>query len=440
VKRACVIQVISVEAVNNSKNQFFKTFTPYLCFLFHMRQIIIVLIFLLFEWYAFQAIRTVTKQQWVYVAFWILCGLVVANMTYQFNTGPKSQNLTPMRSYAIGIMMTLLVFDLVIILFLFGEDLYRLVYGVGRKIFSSESATSFFPGRRKMISQIALGMAALPMAGMIYGMIRGKYNYRVIKHSLVFPDLPEAFDGYQITQISDIHSGSFDNPEKIAYAVDLINQQKSDVILFTGDLVNNEATEMLPWMDTFSKLKAPQGVFSVLGNHDYGDYIPWESEAAKEANLEHLKQIQKDMGFELLLNEHRFLEKNGEKIALVGIENWGAGGFKKAGDLQKAVDGLSKEEFKILMSHDPSHWDAQVIHDDKHFHLTLAGHTHGMQFGIEIPGWIKFSPVQWRYPRWAGVYKEKGQFLNVNRGFGFLAYPGRVGIWPEITVIELKRG
>ncbi|MFA7272635.1 MAG: metallophosphoesterase [Crocinitomicaceae bacterium] len=405
-----------------------------------MRQIIIVLIFLLFEWYAFQAIRTVTKQQWVYVAFWILCGLVVANMTYQFNAGPKSQNLTPMRSYAIGFMMTLLVFDLVIILFLFGEDLYRLVYGVGRKIFSSENSTSFFPSRRKMISQIALGMAALPMAGMIYGMIRGKYNYRVIKHSLVFPDLPEAFDGYQITQISDIHSGSFDNPEKIAYAVDLINQQNSDVILFTGDLVNNEATEMLPWMDTFSKLKAPEGVFSILGNHDYGDYIPWESEAAKEANLDHLKAIQKEIGFELLLNEHRFLEKNGEKIALVGIENWGAGGFKKAGDLQKAVDGLSKEEFKILMSHDPSHWDAQVINDDKHFHLTLAGHTHGMQFGIEIPGWIKFSPVQWRYPRWAGLYEEKGQILHVNRGFGFLAYPGRVGIWPEITVIELKRG
>jgi predicted MPP superfamily phosphohydrolase len=405
-----------------------------------MRQIIIIIIFLLFEWYAFQAIRTATKNQWIQGIFWVVGFLAMANIVYQFSTGNKSQNLNPIRNYAIGFIMTLLVFDIFLILFLFGEDIIRFFYGIGRKLFSNEKAITFFPGRRKMVSQIALGVAAVPFFGMIYGMIRGKYDYRVISHTLTFPDLPQAFDGFKITQISDIHSGSLDNPEKIKYAVDLINQQKSEVILFTGDLVNNEAREMLPWMDTFSKLSAPMGVFSILGNHDYGDYISWESEQLKEDNLNHLKQIQKELGFDLLLNEHRYFEKDGEKIALVGIENWGAGGFKKAGDLQKAVEGLTNEEFKILLSHDPSHWDAQVVNDDKHFHLTLAGHTHGMQFGIEIPGWLKFSPVQWRYPRWAGVYKEKGQYLNVNRGFGFLAYPGRVGMKPEITVIELKRG
>ncbi len=405
-----------------------------------MRQIIIILVFLLFEWYAFQAIRTVTKNQWIQWMFWIVGALVVVNMIVQFNTGIKSQNLNPIRNYAIGFMMTLLVFDFVLILFLFGEDIVRFLFGIGRGIFSNEKSTSFFPERRKVVSQIALGIAAIPFTGMIYGMVRGKYNYRVVNHTLTFEDLPEAFDGFRITQISDIHSGSFDDAEKISHAVELINHQKSDVIFFTGDLVNNEATEMLPWIDTFAKLTAPHGVFSVLGNHDYGDYIPWESQQAKDDNLNHLKQIQKDMGFNLMLNEHRFLEKDGEKIALVGIENWGAGGFKKEGDLKKASEGLTNEEFKILMSHDPSHWDAQVIDDEKHYHLTLAGHTHGMQFGIEIPGWIKFSPVQWRYPRWAGIYKEKGQILNVNRGFGFLAYPGRVGIRPEITVIELKRG
>jgi uncharacterized protein len=405
-----------------------------------MRQLLIIFIFLLFEWYAFQAIRTITKNNWIYFVFWLVGILAVANIAYQFNTGIKSQNLNPIRNYAIGFIMTLMVFDFFLIIFLFGEDIFRLFYGVGRKIFSNEKPSTFFPARRKVVSQIALGVAALPFVGMIYGMIRGKYDYKVIHHSLTFPDLPEAFDGFKITQISDIHSGSFDNPEKIKYAVDLINQQKSEVILFTGDMVNNEAIEMLPWMDTFSNLNAPMGIFSILGNHDYGDYIPWESQESKDKNLDHLKEIQKEMGFDLLLNEHRYFEKDGQKIALVGIENWGAGGFKKAGDLQKAVAGLSKEEFKILMSHDPSHWDAQVVNDEKHFHLTLAGHTHGMQFGIEIPGWIKFSPVQWRYPRWAGVYEEKGQYLNVNRGFGFLAYPGRVGIKPEITVIELKRG
>jgi hypothetical protein len=282
-------------------------------------------------------------------------------------------------------------------------------------------------------------MAAIPFGAMLFGMYKGKYNFKVLKYTLEFDDLPDAFDGYRITQISDVHSGSFDNRNKIEYAVGLINQQKSDVLLFTGDMVNNMATEMEPWADLFSTLEAKDGKYSVLGNHDYGDYVEWDTEEAKQKNLDDLKKLQKDIGFDLLLNDSRFLEKGNDRIALVGVENWGKGGFKKAGDLTKAAEKISKDDFKILMSHDPTHWEEKVLADDYHYHLTLSGHTHGMQFGIEIPGWIKWSPAKWRYKHWAGIYNEGGEYINVNRGFGFLGYPGRVGIWPEITVITLKK-
>lgn len=321
------------------------------------------------------------------------------------------------------------------------EDLVRLGALGYHKI---SSGASYMPSRRKFVSSIALGLAALPFGALLYGMYKGKYNYKVLKYTMEFDDLPDAFDGYQITQISDIHSGSFDNSKKVAYAVDLVNAQKSDVLLFTGDMVNNEAVEMEPWAALFSTLEAKDGKFSVLGNHDYGDYKQWHEDETqntllKKKNLDDLKQLQKDMGFEVLLNESRYLEKDGARIALLGVENWGKGGFKKAGDLQKAKEAVAKDDFKILMSHDPSHWEEEVIPDDYHFHLTLSGHTHGMQFGIEIPGWIKWSPVKWRYKQWAGIYEQERQFINVNRGFGFIGYPGRFGIWPEITVITLKK-
>jgi predicted MPP superfamily phosphohydrolase len=196
---------------------------------------------------------------------------------------------------------------------------------------------------------------------------------------------------------------------------------------------------MLEWKDSFAKLTAKDGMYSVLGNHDYGDYVRWDSEELKLQNLKDLQKVQKDIGFDLLMNESRFIEKEGQRIAIVGVENWGKD-FKQKGDLKKASQTVDANDFKILMSHDPSHWEYQVIDDDYQYHLTLSGHTHGMQFGIEIPGWIKWSPVKWRYKYWAGIYEQKKQLINVNRGFGVLAYPGRVGIWPEITVIELKKG
>jgi predicted MPP superfamily phosphohydrolase len=404
-----------------------------------LRWFIFAIIFFLISFYGFQAIKTVSKSPWVYYLFIGLGLLIVGNFIIQFAMSSEGRVLSPSKSYAFGFLLAFMAFNLVLIPFLFGEDLIRFVIGAYEKLFSQKQEFQI-ASRRKFVSSIAIGIAAIPFASLLYGMYQGKYNYKVLKHVLHFEDLPEAFDGYRITQISDIHSGSFDNREKIEYAVNLVQEQNSDAILFTGDLVNNKATEMLPWKDLFSQLSAKDGVFSILGNHDYGDYVSWNSEAEKSQNLEDLKFLQRDMGFDLLLNESRFIERDGQRIALVGVENWGKGGFKKSGDLKKASKDIDSNDFKILMSHDPSHWDEVVLKDDYHYHLTLSGHTHGMQFGIEIPGWIKWSPVKWRYKHWAGIYKELGQYINVNRGFGYLGYPGRVGIWPEITVIELKKG
>ncbi|MGS2741522.1 metallophosphoesterase [Sinomicrobium sp. M5D2P17] len=400
--------------------------------------ILFVLLYLLLGFYAFQAIRVFTKNPYALGVYAFLALIVLGNFMYHFVLSGGGKWTSGARSYALAYLIIFMVFQLVVVIFLLGEDLTRLVIGGFRKWNSSASDT-VIPSRRKFLSAVALGVASIPFAGLLYGIYKGKYDFRVLKHTLEFEDLPDAFDGYKITQISDIHSGSFDDKEKVAYAVDLINQQDGDILLFTGDIVNNKSEELLPWMETFSRLKARDGMFSVLGNHDYGDYAHWSSEEEKEANLEQLKGLQQQLGFDLLLNESRHLQKGGDRIALIGVENWGMGGFKKAGDLDKAIQHVDKGDFKILMSHDPSHWEQQVIDHPYHYHLTLSGHTHGMQFGVEIPGWIKWSPIKWRYKYWAGIYKEMEQYINVNRGLGFLGYPGRLGIWPEITVIELKK-
>ncbi|SHG69790.1 metallophosphoesterase [Winogradskyella jejuensis] len=408
-----------------------------------MRWFIFIIIVAVADYYAFQSLRTITKSNWWYILYWVFTVAVIGNFVYQFYGFSRSDGFSHTNAYAVGFLIALVVPKLVLIAVMFTEDVFRVPQGIYSYFMQGSDngdSVKHFPARRKFISQIALGLAAIPFTSILYGMYKGKYNFKVLKYTLHFDDLPKAFDGYKLTQISDIHSGSFDNIDKVKYAVDLINEQQSDVILFTGDIVNNKATELEPYVPIFNKLKAKDGLYSVLGNHDYGDYVRWNSEDDKKQNLENLKSLQKQIGFDLLLNESRFIEKNGERIALVGVENWGKGGFKKAGDLKKASEQINKNDFKVLLSHDPSHWDAQVVNDDYHYHVTLSGHTHGMQFGIEIPGWFKWSPVKWRYKRWAGIYEELGQYINVNRGFGYLAFPGRVGIWPEITVIELKKG
>ncbi|EAR15982.1 MULTISPECIES: metallophosphoesterase [Robiginitalea] len=404
-----------------------------------IRWLLFILVYLLICLYTLQALRSGTRLPWIHYLYIAITLLVLGNFVYQFTWGEaEGRVLSRPKSYAFGFLLAVLTFNLITMIFLFSEDIFRVLVAGYHKVLGGKGEFSL-PGRRRFLSLLALGVASLPFGALLYGMYRGKYNFKVLKYELEFKDLPLAFHGYRITQISDVHSGSFDNWPRISYGVDLINQQESDVIFFTGDLVNNKASEMDPWKDLFSRLRAPDGVYSILGNHDYGDYVEWESEELKAQNLEDLKALQREMGFDLLLNEHRYLQRGDDRIALVGVENWGRGGFKKAGDLRQATQGIRENDFKILLSHDPSHWEDKVIHDPMHFHLTLSGHTHGMQFGIEIPGLVKWSPVKWRYRYWAGIYEELGQFINVNRGFGFLGYPGRVGIWPEITVITLKK-
>mgnify|MGYP000259017915 CR=1 FL=1 len=404
-----------------------------------LRWVFFIAIYIALGIYVLQALKTALRHPWVYYAFIALSLLILGNFIFQFTFGEEQGRvLSKAKSYAFGFLLAMLAFNLITIIFLFSEDIFRFISAAYQKLLGG-TRTFSIPERRRFLSLLALGIAALPFGALLYGMYRGKYNFKVLKYELEFDDLPKAFDGYQITQISDVHSGSFDNRNKIEYAIDLVNQQKSDVLFFTGDMVNNKTEEMKPWAELFSKLEAKDGKFSVLGNHDYGDYIDWPSEDEKSQNLKDLKDLQKDMGFDLILNDSRYLEKDGHKIALVGVENWGRGGFKKAGDLKKAASKINSDDFKILLSHDPSHWEDVVVDDELHYHLTLSGHTHGMQFGIEIPGWIKWSPVKWRYKYWAGIYEEMGQYINVNRGFGFLGYPGRVGIWPEITVITLRQ-
>ena len=401
-----------------------------------IRLVIILVLIIVLEFYAFQAIKTITKSKIARFSWLFVSIAVYANFFYVSLNFDRTEGQTPQFQMAMGLMLTVLLPKLVLLLIMFGEDIYRWIVKLISAISSGD--TKPLPSRRKFISQIALGLAAIPFVSFIYGIVQGKYNYKVIKYQLTFNDLPEAFDGFTITQISDIHSGSFTNKEKIKYGVDLINDQNSDIMLFTGDIVNNKADEMDDWIDVFDKLEAKEGKYSILGNHDYGDYMDWKNPQDKIDNFQKVKDIHQKIGFDLLLDEHRYLEKDGQRIALLGVENWGKG-FNQTGDLKKASAKINKEDFKILMSHDPSHWEHKVKQDDFNYHLTLSGHTHGLQMGIEIPGWIKWSPSQFVYKQWAGLYEEFGRYINVNRGFGYHAFPGRVGIWPEITVIELKK-
>ena len=404
------------------------------------RIVLLCLILLIIELYTFQVLKILIKSKPILISIALVSIFVLAYIVYALMQFDRSVGQTQQTMFTMGLLLIVYVPKLILTFLLMGEDIFRLGAGTINYFVDYDNSTDFLKSRRKFVSQIGLGIAAVPFLSLIYGITLGKYNYKVIKQRIFFPDLPDAFDGFTITQISDIHSGSFDNAEKINYAIDLVNEQNSDLLLFTGDIVNTDAKEMHPWIETFNRIKNHQyGKYSVLGNHDYGEYVTWPSEAAKENNFKAIKDLYGQIGFKLMLNEYTFIEKGTEKIALVGVENWG-NNFKKAGDINKASQELSQKDFKILMSHDPSHWEHEVKDHNKNFHLTLSGHTHGMQFGIEIPGYFKWSLAQYVYKQWAGLYENKGRYVYVNRGFGFHAYPGRVGIMPEITVIELKKG
>jgi uncharacterized protein len=344
------------------------------------------------------------------------------------------------RTYYFAVILFIMLSKLFVVLFLLIDDSVRIVRWLASFFQAENITTGGTPiTRLKFISQLGIFFGLLPLALGIDGMIRNAYNYQFKRIKLKLPNLPDSFVGLKIVQISDIHSGSFTAKKPIKHAIDLINNENADIIFFTGDLVNNVATEVLPYQDIFSNLKAKEGVFSILGNHDYGDYIQWNSKEDKKKNLEHLKTIQKEMGWKLLMDENHLLTRNNDSIAIIGIQNWSTKlHFPKYGNLSKATAGTENASVKLLLSHDPSHWDAQVRTEFKDIDVMFAGHTHGAQFGIEIPG-LRWSPSQYVYKQWAGLYQEANQFLYVNRGFGFLGYPGRIGILPEITVFDLQK-
>jgi predicted MPP superfamily phosphohydrolase len=389
------------------------------------RFFLILLLFIIGDLYFYQAVTTLSSNPMLHTSYWLLDIIVMVSIISIMFMRRAAQSVQRFMAITMGALILLFVPKLLSSPILLAEDIFRLFRG--------------FPPRSIYISEAAFAIAGIFFLIILFGLTRGKHFYKVRKETIFYPDLPEAFDGFTITQLSDIHSGSFSNVQGVQKGLDLVDAQNSDLLLFTGDLVNNMATEMDPWIPGFAKLKAPYGKYSVLGNHDYGDYIKWDSKEAQAANLDRLKEVHSEMGFNLLLNEAVTIKKQGQSISLIGVENWGKGGFHKYGDLKKATAGVPDNAFKVLMSHDPSHWDEVTIDHQQHVHLTLAGHTHGMQFGIELFG-FKWSPIKYVYKQWAGLYQQQGKYLYVNRGFGFLGLKGRIGMWPEIAVLTLKRG
>ncbi|EOR95804.1 putative phosphoesterase [Arcticibacter svalbardensis MN12-7] len=395
---------------------------------------IVLLVVVLLNWYIISGFYLVLSNPVIIPSFCILLGVLIVALAYAIMrmriTGMTAFSKTVSHSFLI-LVITELVFASVLLL----GDIYRAFKGLFTFVFSHDQF--IYPTRSIYVIELAILLSALCCVFIVYGIIYGKYAYRVIKHTLYFDDLPAAFDGFTITQISDIHAGSFGNKKAVQKGIDLIKQQKSDLFVFTGDLVNNKAEEIAPWIKQFSSIKAPYGQFSILGNHDYGDYIRWPDPLSKSKNLQKLKEYHVQLGFKLLLDEHVEIHKDGDTLILAGVENWGIG-FGERGDIKKAFQNVKEEQFKVLLSHDPTHWETIVKNYPIKVHLTLAGHTHGMQFGLEALG-IKWSPVKYRYPHWAGIASFNDRYLNINRGFGFLGFSGRVGIWPEITVIELRK-
>lgn len=346
-----------------------------------------------------------------------------------------SQNNTEMwQNIVIGVAFTLIVTKIVLFFFFFVDDLLRGGGYAFAKMTSSEPVS--LKGRRHFIINSGVILAGIPFVSMIYGVLKGKYQYELKPLSLKIKDLPQGLKGLKIIQLSDIHAGNLDSLSSLWKAIQIINDQKPDLILFTGDMVNRDAREIIPFIDIFKELKAKYGKYSILGNHDYVEYKHWNSLAQKEENQQLLCQFHEEMGFQLLRNEHAKVTVEGADLYLLGVENWGEAPFPQHGDLDKALETVPSSAIKILLSHDPTHWDRKVVSHEAHIHLTLSGHTHGGQVGIDHR-WMKWSPVKFIYKRWAGLYEEGHQYLYVNRGFGVLAFPGRVGMWPEITVLEL---
>ena len=410
-----------------------------------MSFVILLGILILIDLYVYQAIATVSKD-WSVVyknliryGFWIFTALTFAGILWYAYGDPYKYG-SQTRNLVLTAVFMVYFSKLFGVLFVLIDDVQRGIRWVADyfRQDSSVSSTGKAIPRSEFLAKAAVITATIPFAAMTYGIVSGAHDYRIRRKTIYLPNLPKSFDGIRIGQLSDIHSGSFFSKTAVQGGVEMFLREKPDLIFFTGDLVNNETSEVKDYIDVFSKLHAPLGVFSVTGNHDYGDYKAWSNNEAKRKNFTDLMEAHRHMGFDLLMNENRILEENGDKLAILGIENWGAGRFAKYGKLDQAYAGTDEASVKLLLSHDPSHWDAQVRPDYNDIDVMFAGHTHGFQFGVEIGG-FKWSPSQYVYKQWADLYQEGQQYLYVNRGFGYIGYPGRIGIPPELTIIELKR-
>jgi len=405
---------------------------------------LIILFSFLLDIYAYQGVKTWVKN-WK-----SLRRQKIAKLSYlMFFTGTSllflaaitfaPPYLSRFQEWALSLFLTFLITKLFFIIVLLLGDIVRFFWGIIRGLIKPRAKKDepFFPSRRRFIAEAGILLAAVPFTSFFYAMLKGKYDYRLHEVTLYFEDLPISFDGFTITQLSDFHSGSFDDMSAVTRGIEIAKAQKSDLFVFTGDLVNNMAWEVEPYISLFSQLKAPYGQFSILGNHDYGDYARWDDPEQKAANFEKIKQYHQTLGYRLMLNENTVIRKGADQLSLIGVENWGRG-FIQAGDIDKALAGVDKNAFKILLSHDPTHWEEKIRYHPTTIHLTLSGHTHGAQFGVESDK-LRWSLVQSRYLDWAGLANEKDRYLYVNRGFGFLAFSGRLGIWPEITKITLRK-
>jgi predicted MPP superfamily phosphohydrolase/uncharacterized membrane protein len=397
------------------------------------------------DYYVWQAFRTATHQSSAQLqsitryAYWGFTALIITGI-WAYNFLPLNFWKNEIRIIFMAITMISIITKLFILIFLLIEDITRIIRWSFQNVKMRINPDEYAPGnisRNEFLSKAALAVGAVPATTFAFGIISGAHDYRVEKISLKIPNLPKAFKGMRIAQVSDIHTGSFFNKTAVKGGVEMMMREKADVIFFTGDLVNNEAKEVKDYFEIFSKLKAPLGVFSTLGNHDYGDYVRWNSPAAKKQNLKDLMKAHELMGYDLLMDEHRFIEESGEKLAIIGVQNIGIGRFPWYGNLGKAHAGTEEAATKLLLSHDPSHWNAEVTKKFKDIDVAFAGHTHGSQFGVKI-GNFKWSPAQYIYKQWAGLYKEGEQQIYVNRGYGYLGYPGRVGMPPEISVFTLS--
>jgi predicted MPP superfamily phosphohydrolase len=411
--------------------------------------LIFSIIILAIDFYSYSGVKKLTKKysqkvkRIVFYLFWIVPALLIAALFLFaiFNRTIESANVIVYFHYISGTFILFYIPKLVFIIFNLIDDLIQLgkrVYKKIKRTTEPDKQQGKSISRKQFLTRTGIVIAGLPFISIAYGIKWGKFNYTTRNFTLSFSNLPVSFDGLRIVQISDFHIGSFLNSiDEVDIAVDLINEQNADLLLFTGDFVNNLSSEMDKFIPILNKLTAKNGKYSILGNHDYGDYVRWDSIEEKRNNLDRLVKVQEDLGFKMLINDSQKVSLNDEEIELVGVENWGLPPFPQYGDLNKALSNTTTDSFKILMSHDPTHWDEEIL-EKTNIDLTLSGHTHGAQFGIEIPGW-RWSPVNMRYKRWGGLYNEGKQSLYVNTGIGFIGFPGRVGMPPEITVIELKR-